>query len=480
MSVRVRFAPSPTGNLHIGGARTALYNYIFAKAMGGKYILRIEDTDKERSTKEFEQSQISDMKWLGLSHDEGPEVGGEFAPYHQAERIDIYQEYAHKLLQEGRAFYDFCSDDELELMARKNKEEGTPPYTGKWKDPSCWQEAKDKIDNGEVAPIRFLVPDKDVEFTDYVRGNVKFPKGMVGDFVILRSNGMPTYNFCNVIDDHLFKITHVIRGEDHVNNTLRQVMIYNAIGADIPEFAHVSLLIGEDRQKLSKRHGATSVKQYRELGYLPEALANYLCLLGWSHPDEKDVFTIDEIANKDVFSLTRFSKSHAVYDIEKLKYINSQHIKKMDSSELHKKSSAFFDTNSFYFEQTQSWQQTFLSLYQDKINLFPELNEKLVDVTNDSVELSDELKEILSWETTPAIAEYIKKELNLINSDFVDAETFSSWMDYCKKELKIKGKPLFMGFRGVLTGQNHGPDLKVLIPLTPISILKKRIESLGI
>jgi glutamyl-tRNA synthetase len=478
MTTRVRFAPSPTGNLHIGGARTALYNYIFAKAVGGKYILRIEDTDKERSTKEFEESQISDMAWLGLNHDEGPGVGGEFAPYHQSERMDTYQKYADDLLGSGKAFYDFCSDAELEEMARKNKEEGTHPYTGKWKDSASWDEAKARVAGGESAPMRFLVPDEDISFTDYVRGEVKFPKGMVGDFVIMRSNGMPTYNFCNVIDDHLHKISHVIRGEDHVNNTLRQVMVYTACGFDVPEFAHVSLLIGEDRQKLSKRHGATSVKQYREAGYLPEALSNYLCLLGWSHPEEKDVFTIDEIAKKDIFNLTRFSKSHAVYDIEKLKYINAQHIKSMNADELLKRASEFISKDSSFHSQSSEWKASFLALYQDKIQLFPELNDCLKDITSESVEMNDDLKDILSWETTPSIKDYILGELDNVEGDFVDADTFSEWMNYCKKELKIKGKPLFMGFRGVLTGQNHGPDLKVLIPLTSVSVLKKRIASL--
>lgn len=478
MTIRVRFAPSPTGNLHIGGARTALYNYIFAKAQGGKYILRIEDTDKERSTKEFEESQISDMAWLGLVHDEGPGVGGEYAPYHQSERMETYQEYADKLLAEGQAFYDFCSDEELEVMAQKNKDDGTPPYTGKWKEKSNWDEAKSRVAGGEKAPMRFLVPDRDISFTDYVRGDVKFPKGMVGDFVIMRSNGMPTYNFCNVIDDTLHKITHVIRGEDHVNNTLRQVMVYNAIGTTPPEFAHVSLLIGEDRQKLSKRHGATSVKQYREDGYLPSALANYLCLLGWSHPEEKDVFTIEEIANKDIFNLTRFSKSHAVYDIEKLKYINGQHIKNLGPEELHKKASEFIAADSFYHSQPTEWQNNFLELYKEKIHLFPELNDSLKDITSENVEMTDDLKDILSWETTPAIKEHILTQLNSVDGNFVTADAFSEWMNYCKKELKIKGKPLFMGFRGVLTGQNHGPDLKVLIPLTPVSVLKNRIANL--
>lgn len=476
MSTRVRFAPSPTGYLHIGGARTALYNYIFAKATGGKYILRIEDTDVERSTKEFEASQIDDMRWLGLEHDEGPGVGGEYGPYHQLERMEIYKDYAMKLLEKGMAFYDFSTDEELEEMARKNKEEGTPPYTGKWKEKAHWDEAKKRVESGEKAPIRFLVPDKDVAFKDHVRGDVKFPKGMVGDFVILRSNDVATYNFCNVIDDHLHKITHVIRGEDHVNNTLRQVLVYDAFGFDRPEFAHVSLLIGEDRQKLSKRHGATSVRQYREQGYMPEALANYLCLLGWSHPEEKDVFNIQEL--EAVFNLSRFSKSHAVYDIEKLKFINGQHIKNLEIDEFQKRAEPFISKDSVYFNMNDEWKKSFLGLYQEKIQLFPELNESVLDITNEELEMTEELSEILSWETTPKIKEYLQSQLSSISEENISADQFGEWMDYCKKEMGIKGKPLFMGFRGVLTGKNHGPDLKVLIPLTSVDTLKKRLNAL--
>ena len=476
MTTRVRFAPSPTGNLHIGGARTALYNYVFAKATQGRYILRIEDTDRERSTKEFEESQIDDMKWLGLAHDEGPGVGGEYGPYHQFERVEIYQKFAQQLLDEGKAFYDFCSDEELAEMARKNKEEGTPPYTGKWREESHWEEAKSKIAAGEVAPIRFKVPPGDVSFTDHVRGDVKFPEGMVGDFVIMRTNGVGTYNFCNVIDDHQHKITHVIRGEDHVNNTLRQVLLYQAFGFSMPEFAHVSLLIGKDRQKLSKRHGATSVKQYREEGYLPEALANYLCLLGWSHPEERDVFTINEMA--EVFELKRFSKAHAIYDIDKLKYINSQHIKMMDEQSLFDRAGAYIAKDSFYHQQSKEWQQKFLNLYQEKIQLFPELNEYVAQLTSTELIMDDTLKEIFSWESTPQIKDYVTQELAEVSSEYLSEEILGEWMDYCKKELKIKGKPLFMGFRGVLTGQNHGPDLKPLIALTPVEVLKKRMASL--
>lgn len=478
MTVRVRFAPSPTGHLHIGGARTALYNFIFSKAMGGTYILRVEDTDQERSSKDFEASQLDDLTWLGLAHQEGPGVGGDYGPYHQSERLEIYKKYAEQLLDNGKAFYDFCTATELEDMACKNKQEGTPPYTGKWKDPNYWDEAKKRVLAGEQAPIRFLVPEMDMCFKDYVRGEVSFPKGMVGDFVILRSNGTPTYNFCNVIDDHLQKITHVIRGEDHLNNTLRQMMIYEAIGAKAPEFAHVSLLIGKDRQKLSKRHGATSVKQYRKEGYLPEALTNYLCLLGWSHPEEKDVFELSDIAHKNIFTLNRFSKSHAIYDIDKLKYINAQHLKNMDLETFQKRAGPFITEDSFYYQQSTEWKKNFLGLFQDKIQLFPELNDKLFTLLNETIEHTDELKDVLQWETTPAIKAYILEQLEGTSDTMVSAETFDEWMKHCKKELKVKGKALFMGLRVVLTGQNHGPDLKVLIPLTPVTILKRRLANL--
>ena len=307
MSVRVRFAPSPTGNLHIGNARACIYNYLFAKRMGGKLILRVEDTDLERSKKEYEDSMVSNMKWLGVTFDEGPENPGDYGPYRQSERKEIYQKHADQLLEEGKAFYCFCTDEELEQMREKAIAEGRDPiYDGTWRDFPL-EEARERITAGAKAVIRFKVPAKDYELNDKVRGNVKFPQGMVGDFVIIRSNGMPTYNFCCVVDDALMKISHVIRGEDHLNNTVRQLMVYEAFGFTAPEFAHASLLIGEDRQKLSKRHGATSVVQYQEDCFLPQALSNYLCLLGWSHPDEKDVFTNEEVT--ELFDLNRFNKA---------------------------------------------------------------------------------------------------------------------------------------------------------------------------
>lgn len=476
MSVRVRFAPSPTGYLHIGGARTALYNYLFAKATGGTFVVRVEDTDLERSTKEFEKTQMEDLKWLGLMYDEGPEKPGDFGPYRQSERMEIYKEYALKLVQEGKAFYDFCSDEEIEQMREKAEKEGTPPYTGKWREEEHFSEAKRRVESGEAAPIRFKALDKDYAFDDCVRGNVRFPKGMVGDFVILRSNGMPTYNFCNVVDDSLQKITHVIRGEDHVNNTLRQLMIYEALNQPVPVFAHVSLLIGQDRQKLSKRHGATSVRQYIEESYLPEALTNYLCLLGWSHPEEKDVFGLAEL--KDVFNLNRFSKSHAIYDIDKLKWMNSQHMRALDTETLLKRVGSEIK-NDYFQKQSNDWKNTCLELLKEKVQLTNEFAPMIEElIVSKDIHVTESLKEILSWETTPQIAKYLKTELDSLTSESPTAENLDNWMNHVKGELKIKGKPLFMGVRACLTGADHGPDLKVLVPLIKTETLKARLEKI--
>lgn len=476
MSVRVRFAPSPTGYLHIGGARTALYNLLYARATGGTFVVRIEDTDLERSSKEFEESQMEDLKWLGLMYDEGPEKPGAYGPYRQSERMDIYKEYALKLVEKGLAFYDFCTDEELEAMKEKAEKEGALPYTGKWRNKEFFAEAKKRVEAGESAPIRFKAIDKDYTFYDHVRGEITFPKGMVGDFVILRSNGMPTYNFCNVVDDSLQKITHVIRGEDHVNNTLRQLMLYEAFGVKHPEYAHVSLLIGQDRQKLSKRHGATSVRQYKEDSYLPESLTNYLCHLGWSHPEEKDIFKLEEL--KNIFNLDRFSKSHAIYDIEKLKWVNSQHLRQLSNEDLLKRVGGEIK-NSYFKNQSDEWKLTCLNLFKDKAHLTSEI-EKLIEeqIVSEDIHPTEALKEILSWETTPKIIQYLRNEISKLSAPVVSGEELDKFMEVIKKEMGIKGKPLFMGVRAALTGADHGADLKILIPLVKRETLLKRLTKI--
>jgi glutamyl-tRNA synthetase len=476
MTVRVRFAPSPTGYLHIGGARTAMYNYLFAKAMGGKYILRIEDTDLERSTRPFEESQIADFKWLGLTHDEGPDVGGEYGPYRQSERGHIYKAWAQKLLDKKLAYHCFCSEEELTTKKElANLEKRAPHYDGKCKHLSA-EEVSSRLSKGEEAVIRFSAPKKPYAFKDHVRGLVTFPEDMVGDFVILRASGVPVYNYAVVVDDASMKISHVIRAEEHLPNTLRQLMLYEAFSETPPEFAHVSLLIGEDRQKLSKRHGATSVSLYREMSYLPKALLNYLCLLGWSHPTEVDIFDIEELGT--LFNIDRFIKSPSIYDILKLNHINGQHLRHLPLEKLVAEMEKVLPKEHPFHSQPDDWKRICANLFKDKINLFTELEEQLKILFETHEDPSQDYADARSWETTPKICEYLKTEIQnakAAGKKYVTEAEYNGWGDHVKNELKIKGKQLFMGMRSVLTHQAHGPDLKFIIPLTPIEILEKRL-----
>lgn len=480
MSVRVRFAPSPTGYLHIGGARTALYSYLYAKACGGEFILRIEDTDLERSRREFEISQINDLKWLGITYHEGPDIGGPHGPYRQSERMDIYKKIAWQLIDQGDAYPCFLTSAELdELTAKAESEKKSPhAYHGKYRDLKI-ADAKKRIDEGVEHSIRFKNPQKAYSFKDLVRGEVQFQEDMVGDFVILRSNGLPVYNFCCVVDDHLMKITHVIRAEEHLNNTVRQLMIYEALKATVPQFAHVSLLVGEDRQKLSKRHGATSVSQYREENYLPSAVVNYLLLLGWSHPEEKDIFNIDELGA--TFDLSRFSKSPALYDVKKMNYFNEQHLRQLNPAELIQHCEPIIGSDQRFSSQPLEWKEKFVELFKEKIQLSSEMKAKLEEVfTSEVAQDEPELKEALAWETTPQIHQYLTNELMAFSDDKnIAVEQLDQWMNHLKTELKIKGKPLFMGVRAVLTGVTHGPDLKVLISLMPVNVVKERMAKIA-
>lgn len=476
MTVRVRFAPSPTGYLHIGGARTALYNYFYAKNKGGKFILRIEDTDLDRSTREFEALQIQDLKWLGLNYDEGPDIGGPYAPYRQSERLDIYQKYAQKLIDKGHAYYCFCTEQELEEMKERALSEGRPPhYEGKWSNPQFFEEAAGRLAAGEKAAIRFKVPLKSYVLNDIVRDRVVYPENMVGDFVLIRSSGLPVYNFCCVVDDVEMKITHVIRGEDHLSNTVRQLMIYDALGETVPEFAHLSLLIGKDRQKLSKRHGATSVTQYKEQSYLPSAVINYLCLLGWSHPQEKDIFDEEELAK--VFNLDRLSKSPAIYDLDKFKWVNGQHIQKLDLIQLKNEVEKIISKDHPYFKESEEWQKNVISFIKAHVEFFTDFEKKLnEDIFYTSFELSDMAKEIVAQDSTKKIKELLKKEFSTTNNKFLSQNDYESVFNKIKSETGLKGKPLFMGIRVCLTLKDHGPELKDLIPLTPIIYLKERLN----
>ncbi len=339
--VRVRFAPSPTGHLHVGGARTAIFNWLFARHNRGAFIIRVEDTDQVRSTLESEAMVLDDLRWLGLEWDEGPEVGGPHGPYRQSERMDRYREIADELLARGRAYPCFCDEETLERKRREAEAESRPPHY----DLTCWrlpaEERRARAGRGEPHVVRFHVPkeddapfDADVTIDDLIRGEVTWKKESLGDFILLRSDGMPTYNFSVVVDDHQMEITHVIRAEEHLTNTHRQVLIYRAMEWAVPSFAHVSLILGQDRSKLSKRHGATSVSQFAEEGFIAEAMVNYLALLGWSPPDGQEIFTRESAVAH--FSLDRVNAAPAVFDPEKLLWMNALYLRQMESGALRR------------------------------------------------------------------------------------------------------------------------------------------------
>ena len=333
-NVRVRFAPSPTGKLHIGGARTAIYNWAFARAMGGKFILRIEDTDPERSTKENTQIILRAMRWLGLDWDEGPEVGGEFGPYHQMQRMDTYKAALNTLIERGAAYPCFCTKEQLDAK-RAAVEAAGEAYAGY--DRTCRDidpaEAKARIEAGEPHVWRLKVPNDHgpIEFDDAVYGHMSFPADVMDDMILVRTDGSPTYNFAVVCDDANMQITHVIRGDDHLSNTPRQILIYEALGLPAPTFAHLSMILGGDGKKLSKRHGATSVEEYKAQGFLPDTMVNFLALLGWSLDGETTIIPRDVLCRE--FSLDRVTKKDAVFDETKLEWMNGQYIKEMDAAE---------------------------------------------------------------------------------------------------------------------------------------------------
>ncbi|MBF0205948.1 MAG: glutamate--tRNA ligase [Oligoflexia bacterium] len=474
MSCRVRFAPSPTGYLHIGGARTALYCYLWARACNGSFILRIEDTDQSRSKREFEESQINDLHWLGVDYDEGPGKG-EYGPYRQSERLNIYSEYAKVLINKGNAYYCFCSETELERKKEAlEKQNLAPHYDGTCRNLSL-EEAIRRIEQGERAAIRFKAYKKAYSFRDLVRGEITFPEDMVGDFIILRSDGLPVYNYCCVIDDYLMKISHVIRAEEHLPNTLRQLMIYESFAVTPPFFGHVSLIVGEDRQKLSKRRGDTSVDYYRKEGVIPEALVNYLVQLGWSHPQEKDIYNIQELIS--VFSLDRFSKSPAVLDPAKLKWVNGQHLHLQNDDMVLAEVKKYIPENHQFYQQNNEWQLTAISLLKKQIELYREINHCLEWLFNPQVNFTPELKMILEHDATPKIVSYLQEVYKNIGTPPLPSEV-ENIITTVKEKFKIKGSPLFLGLRAAVTARAAGPDLKTMIALTPVDVVKSRLEQI--
>ncbi|KAL5670620.1 hypothetical protein ACJX0J_022841, partial [Zea mays] len=440
--VRVRFAPSPTGNLHVGGARTALFNYLFARSKGGRFVLRVEDTDLERSTRKSEEAVLADLAWLGLEWDEGPDVGGEFGPYRQSERNSLYKKYAEKLLDSGAVYRCFCSNEELEQMKEVAKQRQLPPvYMGKWASASD-AEVHQELEKGTPYTYRFHVPKEgSLKINDLIRGEVSWNLDTLGDFVIMRSNGQPVYNFCVTVDDATMQISHVIRAEEHLPNTLRQALIYKALGFAMPSFAHVSLILAPDRSKLSKRHGATSVGQYKEMGYLPQAMVNYLALLGWGDGTENEFFTIDDLVHK--FTINRVNKSGAVFDATKLKWMNGQHLRSFPHDELIKAFEDRWKDTGILQESESSFAKEAAELLKDGIDLITDADAALTNLlsyplhtTLSSEEAKPVVQDKISEVASSLISAYDSGELTQALAEGRDG--WQKWVKGFGKSIKRK------------------------------------------
>lgn len=479
--VRTRFAPSPTGQLHVGNVRTALFAYLYAKKHQGQFILRIEDTDLERSEAIYTQKLIDDLKWLGLLWDEGPDKGGPYGPYAQSERLDIYKTYAKKLIEEGRAYYCYCTPEEVEASKQKMLSEGKPPhYDGRCRHLTrSQQEAFEK--EGRKPVVRFMAYTQEYTLQDVVKGEVYFPKGMVGDFVILRSNGLPVYNYAVVIDDYLMKITHVLRGDDHLSNTVRQLMIYQALGAKPPIFGHMALVLGPDKQKLSKRHGVTSVDEFRRLGYPPEALLNYLSLLGWSSPDGREIFSMEELIN--LFDLDRLSSSPAIFDYDKLDWISKHYIIQIPLETLYEMAIPFFiETGWVTKEELQDpSKKTFylgvLDLIRGYCHRLADLKDHLVYFLREDFPIEPEAHAFLQLETTPKVLKAFYEALENEPRE-IDELVFRDMAMEIMKNLGVKGKNFFLPLRIAITGRISGPEIYFILPLIGKEKVLHRIQNL--
>jgi glutamyl-tRNA synthetase/nondiscriminating glutamyl-tRNA synthetase len=461
-AVRLRFAPSPTGQLHVGNARTALFNWLLARRHGGTFILRIEDTDAERSTMESETAIVEDLRWLGLDWDEGPDTGGPHAPYRQSERGDRYSSAAERLLATGRAYYCFCTPPELEAERDAALAAGLPPrYSGRCRaiDPS---EAAARTRAGEPAALRFMVPaGRDVIFHDIVRGDVTFNTEVIGDPVIVRSGGRPAYNFAVVVDDADMGVTHVVRGEDHISNTPRQILLYEALGLSAPSFAHLSLVLGPDHAPLSKRHGATSVAEFRERGYLPEALVNYLALLGWSPGENLELMSIEEMVRR--FDLSHVSHSAAVFDTGKLAWMNRHYMKEANASRLAREALKYFARAGFVTVGTDvslGYVESLLAMAVGSVDRIEEIPERVAFVFDWNARRAAELvrQEPDGVRAVMAFAREIQ------DAGALDRDAFRAAAGRARVATGLKGRALFHPLRVALTGSESGPELDLAVP----------------
>ncbi len=467
--LRVRFAPSPTGQLHVGNARTALFNWLLARGQDGIFLLRIEDTDFDRSTVESDRSVLDDLRWLGLTWDEGVEAGGAHGPYRQSERLATYREHADRLLRDGHGYYCFCSAETLEADRAAALAAGRPPmYAG-----TCRRipvhDARARVDAGEPALIRLRVPPhRSVAFDDLVRGTVRFDTDVIGDPVLVRSDGIPAYNFAVVIDDALMGITLVVRGEDHISNTPRQLLLYEALGYQPPRFAHVSMVLGPDHTKLSKRHGATSVREFRERGILPEALVNYLALLGWSPGANEELLPLNELARR--FRVEDVGHSAGIFDPEKLAWVNRHYLKLASAERLRELSAPFIEAAGWgraACEDDRRLLEALVVAAVGSVDCLADLPDRVRFLFAFDAETALAVSAIEAELTTPsarAVAQALAEEL-AGSEPLSTRELFRDAAARVRQKTGAKGKDLFHPIRILLTGDASGMELDLAVPL---------------
>jgi glutamyl-tRNA synthetase len=463
--VRVRIAPSPTGFLHVGTARTALFNCLFAKKFGGVFVLRIEDTDKERSEKKYEKDILEGLKWLGLLWDEGPEVGGGHGPYYQSERAEIYQQYIKKLLENDSAYFCYCTEEELKAQADNQITMGqAPKYSGRCR--NLTETEKKRLEKeGRRPVIRFKMPTKKISFNDLIRGEIEVDSSLFGDIVIARDLNSPLYNLAAVIDDAQMHLTHIIRGEDHISNTPKQIMLLDELGFERPQYAHLPLILGSDRSKLSKRHGAISVQEYKKEGYLSQGLVNFMALLGWNPDTDQEVFNIKEMIEQ--FDLAKVQRAGAVFNIKKLQWINAQHLRGVSNDELSKLAEPFFKKEGIGVKEEQKIFKI-LELQKERARTLKELAEtskfffKLPDYDNELLIWKESSKEEMKGNL-----DQIKERLGEVDEqDFFAMRLEESTDDF--KEAKGTGE-VYWPWRVAVSGLKGSPG-----PLEISEILGKK------
>lgn len=480
--VRLRYAPSPTGFLHIGNARTALFNYLFARSKGGDFIIRVEDTDTARNIEVGEESQLRNLQWLGIDWDESVNKDGGFGPYRQSERKDIYQKYAEQMIEEGKAYRCYMTSEELEAEREEQIARGVMPrYGGKHANLSSAEEQA-LIDEGRAPSIRIRVPQNvTYTFDDIVKGDVSFESENIGDWVIMKKDGMATYNFACAIDDHLMEISHVLRGDDHISNTPKQMMVYDALGWDYPRFGHMTLIVNEQKKKLSKRDAGILqfIEQYKDLGYLPEALFNFITLLGWTPEGEGEIYSREEFIK--LFDENRLSKAPAFFDKQKLMWINNQYMKTKDSDTVFEMAAPFLEKEGLISAsrdvQQEDWARRLVALYQPQMSYAAEIVELSQQFFKRELNYTEDAEEVLTQDHIPELLPALRDAFTELSAEDFTPGNIKAAIKSVQKSTGFKGKQLFMPVRVAVTGETRGPELPDAISLIGRDVALERINA---